>query len=182
VDSDLRCEEHPPARARVNLRARATRSCLDRAPTRRVPRSAYSLVLPPGLPTRPVGNPAHDGGRTPVPPGSPFTVDRNKLAAGGRGPSNSRGAGLRRRIARRVGRCRIAEQTLGMRGHPRRECRHRWDRIGWPSVCRGHQVPYRLSPKKRTRLRRANSSGCASEPSRIILRATTRLRLICRAL
>jgi hypothetical protein len=37
------------------------------------------------------------------------------------------GAGLRRRMAGKLGRCRSAERTPGRRGRPRREGLHRWD-------------------------------------------------------
>src|SRR5262249_31187657 len=69
-------------------------------------------------------------------------VEGDKRTKRDRVPSNGRGAGLGRRMARKPGRCRIDVRRLGTRGA----------RLSCCSL--GGEFPSRLSPKKRTRLRR----------------------------
>jgi hypothetical protein len=116
----------------------------DPPPRRRSPRRAYSWRRPPGLPTGPVGNHAHDVGGTTVPPGSPVMDDGVTSVPRGNEARAIAGARVRRRMSGRC-RCRTAVRTPATRGHPRRECLHRLNRNKWPSVRRGHLFPYQLS-------------------------------------
>ena len=109
-------------------------------------------------------NPAHDVGRTPVPPGYLFTGEGGASVPRGNETRVLAGAGLRRRMPQ----TRLwtdGRATTGLRGHPRREGRHRLYRNEGLSVGRGRQSLYKLSPKKRTRQDYVGSTRCGGCPA-----------------